>query len=74
MPLPNVICHIVVGAYQAKLFSKKIFSLNSVLEIDKFVGFMLIVFKTSDLIALLYSVDIDNLTGSISTKESILAL
>ena len=33
MPSPKIIHHIVVAAHHAKLFSNKIFSLNSILQI-----------------------------------------
>ena len=53
-----VIYHVLEGDYQAKLFSNKIFSLNSVLQI---VRFMLVFDFFLDLgfITLLYSIDID---------------
>ena len=53
-----VIHNILVEAYQAKLFSNKIFSLNSVLQIVNFV-LLFDFFLNLGFITLLYSIDID---------------
>ena len=37
LAFPKFIPHILVRAHRAKLFSNKIFSLNSVLQIERFV-------------------------------------
>ena len=63
MPSIKVIHHILVAAHQAKLFSNKIFSLNSVLLI---VYSFIVIW---DFITILCNIDIHNLTSSIPVEK-----